>query len=82
MTPERMFQELLGLGLNWEVAESRYDHKTSTVILEIRETDRLWEGERCPKEGGLVYCYDHTKELVWRHLNVLGGTKWPRDQGV
>ncbi len=71
MTPERMFQELLGLGLNWEVAESRYDHKTSTVILEIRETDRLWEGERCPKEGGLVYCYDHTKELVWRHLNVF-----------
>jgi len=53
MTPERMFQELLGLGLNWEVVESRFDHQTSTVILEIRETARLWEAERCPKEGGL-----------------------------
>jgi transposase len=66
-----MFQELLGLGLNWEVVESRFDHKTSTVVLEIRETARLWESERCPKEGGLVYCYDHTEELVWRHLNVF-----------
>jgi transposase len=71
MTPERMFQELLGLGLNWEVVESRFGHQTSTVVLEIRETDRLWESERCPKEGGLVYCYDHTEELVWRHLNVF-----------
>jgi hypothetical protein len=50
MTPERMFQELLGLGLNWEVVESRFDHKTSTVLLEIRETARLWESERCPEE--------------------------------
>ena len=71
MTPERMFQELLGLGLNWEVVESRFNHKTSTVVLEIRETARLWETERCPKEGGLVYCYDHTEELVWRHMNVF-----------
>jgi transposase len=66
-----MFQELLGLGLNWEVVESRFDHKAATVILEIRETARLWESERCPKEGGLGFCYDHTEELVWRHLNVF-----------
>ena len=71
MTPEGMFQELLGLGLSWEVVESRFDHKSSTVILEIRETARLWESERCPKDGGLVYCYDHTQEIVWRHLNVF-----------
>ena len=66
-----MFQELLGLGLNWEVVESLFDSETSTVVLEIRETARLWESERCPKEGGLVYCYDHTEEMVWRHLNVF-----------
>ena len=64
MTPERMFQELLGLGLNWEVVESRFDHKAATVILEIRETARLWESERCPREGGLVFCYDHTEYLA------------------
>src|ERR1019366_3259358 len=31
------------------------------VILEIRETARLWESERCPKEGGLVFCYDRCR---------------------
>lgn len=71
MTPERMFQELLGLGLNWEVVESQFDRQTSTVVLAIRETARLWDSERCPKESGEVYCYDHTEELVWRHLNVF-----------
>jgi len=71
MTPERMFQDLLGLGLNWEVIESRFDHKTSTVVLEMRETSRLWDLESCPCDGGSVYCYDHTEEIVWRHLNVF-----------
>lgn len=71
MTPEKLFHELLGLGLNWEVTDSRFDRENSTVILEIQETERLWEGHRCPKDGGLVFCYDHTEELVWRHLNVF-----------
>lgn len=71
MTPEKLFHELLGLGLNWEVAESRFDRVTGTVILEVRETERLWDGQRCPKDGGKVFCYDHTQELVWRHLNVF-----------
>jgi transposase len=71
MTPEKLFHELLGLGLNWEVVESRFDKQSGTVILQIRETDRLWESVRCPKDGGLCFCYDHTEELSWRHLNVF-----------
>lgn len=71
MTPERLFHELLGLGLNWEVVESQFDWASSTVILRIQETERLWESQRCPEDGALVYCYDHTQELVWRHLNVF-----------
>jgi transposase len=71
MTPERLFHELLGLGLNWEVVESRFERESGTVFLEIRETSRLWESARCPKEGGPVFCYDHTEELTWRHLNVF-----------
>jgi transposase len=71
MTPEKLFQELLGLGLNWEVVESRFERESGTVILEIRETARLWESVRCPEEGGLVFCYDHTEVLTWRHLNVF-----------
>jgi transposase len=71
MTPEKLFHELLGLGLNWEVKESRFDPASGTVFLEIRETARVWEQERCPKDGGLVSCYDHTEILTWRHLNIF-----------
>lgn len=71
MTPEKLFHELLGLGLNWEVAESRFERESGTVFLEIREKPSLWEALRCPQEGGPVFCYDHTEELRWRHLNVF-----------
>jgi transposase len=71
MTPEKLFHELLGLGLNWEVIESRFERESGTVFLEIRETAKLWELVRCPEEGGLVFCYDHTEVLTWRHLNVF-----------
>ena len=71
MTPEKLFHELLGLGLNWEVVESRFERESGTVFLEIRETSGLWESIRCPKDGGLAFCYDHTEVLSWRHLNVF-----------
>jgi transposase len=71
MTPERLFHDLLGLGLNWEVTESRFDQASGTVSLELRETTRLWESVRCPEDGGMVFCYDHTETLSWRHLNVF-----------
>jgi transposase len=71
MTPEKLFHELLGLGLNWEVIESRFERESGTVFLEIRETSKLWELARCPKDGGFVFCYDHTEVLTWRHLNVF-----------
>lgn len=71
MTPEKLFHELLGLRLNWEVVESRFDQKSGTVFLEIRETAQLWESVHCPKDTGTVTCYDHTEVLTWRHLNVF-----------
>jgi len=71
MTPEKLFHELLGLGLNWEVVESRFDQQSGTVCLEIRETERLWEGVRCPKDTNVATCYDHTEVLTWRHLNIF-----------
>jgi transposase len=66
-----MFHDLLGLGLNWEVSESRFDQASGTVFLEIQETPGLWDSARCPQDGGLVFCYDHTEVLTWRHLNVF-----------
>src|ERR1700750_903398 len=71
MTPEKLFHELLGLGLNWQVVESRFERDTGAVVLAIQATAQVWEGQRCPKDGGLVFCYDHTEEVVWRHLNVF-----------
>jgi transposase len=71
VTPEKLFHEMLGLGLNWEVIESRFERESGTVFLEIRETARLMESVRCPKDGGLVFCHDHTETLTWRHLNVF-----------
>jgi transposase len=71
MTPEKLFHELLGLGLNWEVTESRFEHTSGTVFLTIQETPRLWETVCCPKDTSRVTCYDHTEELTWRHLNVF-----------
>jgi transposase len=61
----------LGLGINWEVVESRFEPESGTVFLEIAERPGLWDSTRCPKEGGMVFCYDHTEVLTWRHLNVF-----------
>jgi transposase len=71
MTPEKLFHELLGLGLNWQVVESRFERESGTVFLEIAETPQLWDTLRCPQEGSRVFCYDHTEVLHWRHLNVF-----------
>ena len=71
MTPEKLFHELLGLGLNWEVVESRFDHQSGTVFLAIQEPARLWELVRCPQDTGTATCYDHPEVLTWRHLNIF-----------
>ena len=71
MTPEKLFHELLGLGLQWEVVQSRFERASGTVFLEIRATARLWESVRCPQDTGAVFCYDHPETLTWRHLNIF-----------
>ena len=71
MTPEKLFHELLGLGLNWEVSESRFEAASGTVFLQIRETSRLWGQIRCPQCTCEASCHDHTETLTWRHLNIF-----------
>jgi len=71
MATDKLFHELLGLGLKWEVTESRFERERSTLVLEIQETAELWPHQRCPKDGGRVSCYDHVETLTWRHLNVF-----------
>ena len=71
MTPEMMFHQMLGLGDSWEVLSCEFDSKSGVVRLHLRETEGFWKSYRCPHDGGEVFCYDHTEELVWRHLNVF-----------
>lgn len=71
MKTEKLFHELLGLGMNWEVLECEFDSRLGVVRIRIGETAHLWDVERSPGEGARVKLYDHTEELVWRHLNVF-----------
>ncbi len=71
MTPEKLFHDLLGLGLNWMVTECEFDRESGVMRLRIEETEHLWRVERSPGDGAEVACYDHTEEMVWRHLNVF-----------
>ena len=71
MTPEKLFHELLGLGLNWKVEECEFNRVDGVVYLQISETEQFWKSERCPENGERVKCYDHVEEMVWRHLNVF-----------
>jgi transposase len=70
MKPEQLFHQLLGLGTEWRVAECLFDKDAGVVTIWVEETPALWEAER-GRAGGAVQCYDHTEEVVWRHLNVF-----------
>lgn len=70
MTPESLFHNLLGLGTQWRVARCEFVKEESLVRLWIEETPLLWNGESIGAKEA-VTAYDHTEELVWRHLNVF-----------
>ena len=71
MKPELLFHDLLGLGLGWEVTECEHNGKFGSILIHVKETEHLWETERCPKCGGRVGCRDHTESMRWRHLNCF-----------
>jgi len=71
MTPEKLFAELLGLGLNWRVIECAFHKDSALIELHLEHTDCVWNLERCPHCGGLPQGYDRTEPLRWRHLNVM-----------
>jgi transposase len=71
MTPEKLFAELLGLGLKWRVSECVFHKDRSQVDLQLEHTEEVWKLERCPKCGAEAKGYDRTEALRWRHLNVM-----------
>lgn len=70
MTPEEMFEKLLGLGKSWRVLRTDYEAGQNTFVICVEETQSLWE-EESQKCGQAVSCYDHVEPMQWRHLNVF-----------
>src|SRR2546425_2767107 len=71
MNVEELFEQFVGLGESWEVMSCEYKEERNTFFILVKETDRLWESERCPKCGAGVGGYDHVEPMSWRHLNVF-----------
>jgi len=71
MIPEKVFQQILGLGESWRVTAVDYAEKEKKVSIWVEETPQLWAQEACPHcQGRSVSGYDHAPERRWRHLNV------------
>lgn len=70
MTPEQMFEQLLGLGASWKVVRTEFEVERSTFVICVSETEALWP-EESAKCGQEVKCYDHVEPMQWRHLNVF-----------
>jgi hypothetical protein len=62
--PEKLFHELLGLGLNWKVSGCGFDRESGVARLQIEETKTLWTVVRSPNEWAGVICYDHREEMA------------------
>lgn len=75
MSPEKLFGELLGLGLSWRVAECVFSRAEGRVDLRVENTEEVWKSERCPRCGGLSKAYDHTEEVHWDHQRLRGVTQ-------
>jgi hypothetical protein len=46
MTSEKLFSEVLGLGLDREVVASAFERESGVVRLRIEDTEPVWEAER------------------------------------
>lgn len=70
MTPEKTFEQLLGLGSSWKVTRTEYEAEQNTFVICVEETEALWP-EESARNGCPVRCYDHVEPMQWRHLNVF-----------
>ena len=69
--PEKMFEQLLGLGEAWQVTQMHYLEKEQRVEIRVADRPALWRQEKCPHcARANVRGYDHAPERRWRHLNL------------
>ena len=69
-TPEELFHGLLGLGEMWRIKEIQFDQEKGEVRIEVEGTERVAEGQRCPKDNGESALYDNICDREWRHLDI------------
>ena len=70
MYPEKLFHELLGLGVDWSVSELHYlKNKHSEVRIVIEANESLQSVVTCAVDGSSVSRYDLAPKRTWRHLN-------------
>jgi len=70
MTPEKLFEQLLGLCDEWRVSRCEFDATEGIVNLWVEELPHFWVVETA-RQKQPIELYDHTGELEWRHLNVF-----------
>ena len=71
MSAEKLFHELLGLGVHWRVTELAYlKGGRGEVRIVIEDTDALFESLSCCQDNS-VGRYDHMAKRTWRHLNIF-----------
>jgi len=63
------YEQILGLGEPWFVADVQLDVEANKVDVFVDHG----EGKTfcCPECGKQLACYDHTKERKWRHLDTM-----------
>jgi|GEM_PF-2434610 hypothetical protein len=46
-----LFDQILGLGEDWEVFQTEYMEERNTIFIRIRETTSLLSSQRCRKDN-------------------------------
>ena len=62
------FSDSLDLGSDWEISRVITDRETRRIDLYVSHVGGQLV---CPETGELGTVYDHRKERVWRHLDIV-----------
>jgi hypothetical protein len=70
-TPDT-FHRLLNLDDNWEVEGIQFNTNTSTVRIDIKETDDFIKNAKSPDCAGKLEVYDHALPQLWTYPDLFG----------
>ncbi|HEX4342769.1 MAG TPA: magnesium transporter [Verrucomicrobiae bacterium] len=70
-TPD-VFHALLGLNDSWEVEQIQFNTNTSSVKIEIKESESFSRTVKSTECDGKLEIYDHAKPVLWTYPDLLG----------